>query len=99
MDEVSEVFSTKNEQGKINFLFRKTKFGTHWEFCAYHRTFGFWKGPSGQTISKGKSVYKIPKWQHELAQYYKQEKLVSYFLNNAANTYLYGLKISENIEN
>ena len=41
---------------------------------------------------------KIPKWQHELARYYKREKLVSYFLNNAAKTCLYGLKISENIE-
>ena len=39
-----------------------------------------------------------PKWQHELAWYYKQGKLVSYFLNNAAKTCLYGLKISENIE-
>ena len=47
MDEVSEVFFTENELGKINFLFWKIKFGTHWEFCAYHRTFGFWKGPSG----------------------------------------------------
>ena len=41
---------------------------------------------------------KIPKWQHKLAWYYKQGKLVSYFLNNAAKTCLYGLKISENIE-
>ena len=28
----------------------------------------------------------------------KRGKLVSYFLNNAAKTFLYGLKISENIE-
>ena len=41
---------------------------------------------------------KIPKWQHELARYYKRGKLVSYFLNNAAKTCLYGLKVSENIE-
>ena len=41
---------------------------------------------------------KIPKWQHELARYYKRGKLVSYFLNNAAKTCLYGLEISENIE-
>ena len=40
---------------------------------------------------------KIPKWQHKLAQYYKRGKLVSYFVNNAAKTYLYGLKNSENI--
>ena len=36
---------------------------------------------------------KISKWQHELARYYKRGKFVSYFLNNAAKTYLYGLKI------
>ena len=42
--------------------------------------------------------FKIPKWQHKLVQNYKQGKLVSYFLNNAAKTCLYGLKISENIE-
>ena len=41
---------------------------------------------------------KIPKWQHELARYYKRGKLVSYFLNNPAKTCLYGLKIPENIE-
>ena len=41
---------------------------------------------------------KIPKWQHELARYYKRGKLVSYFLNIATKTCLYGLKISENIE-
>ena len=35
---------------------------------------------------------KIPKWQHKLVQNYKWGKLVSYFLNNAAKTYLYGLK-------
>ena len=38
------------------------------------------------------------KIQHELARYYKRGNLVSYFLNNAAKTCLYGLKISENIE-
>ena len=27
---------------------------------------------------------KIPKWQYELARYYKRGKLISYFLNNAA---------------
>ena len=41
---------------------------------------------------------KITKWQQELARYYKQGKFVSYFLNNAAKTCLFGLKISENIE-
>ena len=47
MDEISEVFFTENEYGKINFPFWKTKFETHWEFCAYHRIFGFRKGSSG----------------------------------------------------
>ena len=43
-------------------------------------------------------IFKILKWQHELVWDYKQGKLVSYVLNNAARTYLYELKISENIE-
>ena len=47
MHEISKVFFTENEKGKINFSFWKTEFGTHWEFCAYHIIFGFWKGPSG----------------------------------------------------
>ena len=38
------------------------------------------------------------KWQDRLVQKYKRGKLVSYFLNNAAKTCLYGLKNSENIE-
>ena len=33
-----------------------------------------------------------------MAAWYRQGKLVSYFLNNAAKTCLYGLKISENTE-
>ena len=57
MDEISKVFFTESEQRKVNFPFRKTKFGTHWGFCVYHRIFGLQKGPTGQTISKGKSVY------------------------------------------
>ena len=40
----------------------------------------------------------ISKWQHKLVQDYKQRKLVSNFLNNAAKTCLYGLKLSENID-
>ena len=50
---------------KKHFPFWKTKFGTHWEFCAYHRIFGFWKGPSGfwvkvkMCITKLRSVYII----------------------------------------
>ena len=47
MDEISKVFLTENEKGKINFPFWKTEFGTHYEFCAYHRIFGYWKGPAG----------------------------------------------------
>ena len=40
----------------------------------------------------------MPKWQHKLGWNYKRGKLVSYFLNNGAKTWLYGLKISYNIE-
>ena len=47
MDEISKVFLTENEKGKISFPFWKTEFGTHYEFCAYHRIFGYWKGPAG----------------------------------------------------
>ena len=47
---------------------------------------------------KDRYFLKIPKWQHKLVWDYKRGKLVSYFLNNAAKTCLYGLKISENIE-
>ena len=39
---------------------------------------------------------KIPKWEHKLIRKYKQGKLVSYFLDNAAKTCSYELKISEN---
>ena len=43
--------------------------------------------------------FKISIWQHKLVRdYNKQESLVSYFLNNAAKTCLYGLKILKNIE-
>ena len=38
------------------------------------------------------------KWQHKLIRDYKRGKMVSYFLNNVAKTYLYGLQISKNIE-
>ena len=41
---------------------------------------------------------KIPKWQHKLVRDYKRRKLVSYFLNNAAKTLLYGLTNSENTD-
>ena len=47
---------------------------------------------------KDRYFLKILKWQHKLVRDYKRGKLVSYFLNNAAKTCLYGLKISENIE-
>ena len=39
-----------------------------------------------------------PKWKHKLVWENKRGKLVSYFLDNAAKTCLYGSKISENIE-
>ena len=41
---------------------------------------------------------KTPKWQHKIVWDCKQRKLVSYFLNSAAKTCLYGLTISENSE-
>ena len=47
---------------------------------------------------KDRYFLKILKWQHELAGDFKRGKLVSYFLNNDAKTYLHGLKIWENIE-
>ena len=39
---------------------------------------------------------KFLKWQDKLVREYKEGKSVSYFLNNAAKTCLYGLKISDN---
>ena len=38
---------------------------------------------------KDRKFLKILKWRQELARFYKWGKLVSYFLNNAANTCLY----------
>ena len=43
MDGISKVFFIENELEKINFLFWKKEFGTHWESCAYHRIFVFGK--------------------------------------------------------
>ena len=63
--------------------------------------FGKFQG-SGKSRSCGseKDCYslKIPKWQHKHVRDYKRGNLVSYFLNNAAKTCLYGLKISEKID-
>ena len=41
---------------------------------------------------------KILKWQHKIVRGYRQGKLVSYYLSNAAKTCVYGLKTSENTE-
>ena len=41
---------------------------------------------------------KFLKWQDKLVREYKEGKSVSYFLNNAAKTCLYGLKISDNFQ-
>ena len=46
---------------------------------------------------KDRCFLKILKWQHKLVWDHKRRKLVSCFLNNAAKTCLYELKISENI--
>ena len=63
----------------------------------------FWKlQRSGERRSgdSGKYRYflKIAKWQHKCVWDYKRGKLVSCILNNAAETCLHGLKMSENIE-
>ena len=47
---------------------------------------------------KDRYFLRIIKWQHKLFRDYKRGKLVSFVLNNAAKTDLYGLKVSENIE-
>ena len=47
---------------------------------------------------KDRYLLKFPKKQHKLVPNCKQGKLVCYFLNNAVKTWLYALKISENIE-
>ena len=47
---------------------------------------------------KERYFLKIPKWQHKLIREYKRRKLASYFLDNAAKTYFYGPKISENFK-
>ena len=47
---------------------------------------------------KDRYFLKIPKLHRKLAREYKRGKFVFYFLNNAAKTCSYGLKISENIE-
>ena len=63
-------------------------FGKFQEFC--ESSFG--------GSEKDSYFLNILKWQYKLAWNYKWGKLVSYFLNNAAKTCLYGLKISEKIE-
>ena len=59
--------------------------------------FGNFQG-SGESrfggFEKDRYFLKIPKWQHKFVWDYKRGKLVSYFLNNAAKTCKYGLKIS-----
>ena len=65
------------------------------------KIFGKFQG-SGESrfVSSEKDCFflKIPKWQHKLVRDYKRGTLVTYFLNNAAKTCLYGLNLSENIE-
>ena len=65
------------------------------------RNFGKFQG-SGESrfdgSEKDRYFLKIPKWQNKFVRDYKRGKLVSYFLNNAAKTCLYGLKILENID-
>ena len=51
-------------------------------------------------VGYGKNCHflRISKWQHKLVWQYKQGTLVSYFLNNAAETCSYRLKSSESNE-
>ena len=63
----------------------------------------FWRfqgsGESRFCVSeKDRYFLKIPKWKHKHVRDYKRGNLVSYFLNNAAKTYLYRLKILESID-
>ena len=81
-------------------------------FTFLHITFAVLQKPCQENFRKfqefGKSrfgssekdcyFFKILKWQHKLVWEYKGGKLVSYFVNNAAKTCLYELKVSENIE-
>ena len=63
--------------------------------------FGKFQGSEESRFSGSENdryVLKIPKWQQKLDRDYKRGKFVFYFLNNAAKTCLYGLKISESIE-
>ena len=63
--------------------------------------FGKFQGSGESRFSgseKDRYFLKFPKWQDKFVWNYKRGKLVSYFLNNAAKTWLYGLKIPENIE-
>ena len=55
-------------------------------------------GKSRYDCSEKYRYLKILKWQHKLVRHYKRRKLVSYFLNDAAKTCLYWLKISEAID-
>ena len=48
----------------------------------------FGKGRFGDS-EKDRYFLKILKWQHIPVRDYKREKLVSYFLNNVAKTYLH----------
>ena len=49
-------------------------------------------------FEKRSLFFEDSKWQHKLVRDYSQGKLNSYFLNNAAKTCLYELKISDSIE-
>ena len=51
-----KYFSQKMNTEKSIFHFEKQILELIGNSLAYHRIFGFWKGTSGQTISKGKSV-------------------------------------------
>ena len=60
----------------------------------------YWKNFESKFDSSEKRslFFEDSKWQHKLVRDYSQGKLNSYFLNNAAKTCLYELKISDSIE-
>ena len=66
--------------------------------CRFYKTSVYDPARVGLANLKKNYFLKIPKWQHKLVREYKRGKLISYFLNDAAKTSAYGLKISENFQ-
>ena len=88
MDEIFKVFLTENDYGKISFSFWKIEFWTDCEICAYHRIFGFCKGPLARLYLKVKvyitTLLSIYKKTHAL-----NNVMLFGFLHFYMKTYLY----------